>query len=84
MIIPVFWNIKCILLFQTANVILMVQKLWNVMMSMEIARARRDSPEANVMNANQISLETSVTHVMKPSLTIHHAMVCPKNWFLAF
>ena len=49
------------------------------MMSMEIARARRDSPEANVMNANQISLGKSVTHVMKPSTTIHHARVCPNN-----
>ena len=54
------------------------------MMSMEIARARRDSPEANVMNANQISLGKSVTHVMKPSLTIRHARVCPKSWFMFF
>ena len=63
---------------------LMVRKLWNVEKSMVIALARRDSLEANVMNANQISLGKSVTHVMKPSLTIHHAMVCPKDWFLAF
>ena len=62
----------------------MALPLWNVIVSLEIARAIKDSQEANVMNANQISLETSVTHVMKPSLTIHHAMVCPKDWFLAF
>ena len=71
-------------IFQTANVMLMVRKLWNVEKSMVIALARRDSQEANVMNANQISLETSVTHAMKPSLIIHHARVCLKNWFMAF
>ena len=45
------------------------------MLSLEIARAIRDSPEANVMNASQISLGTSVTNVMKPTLIIHHARV---------
>ena len=54
------------------------------MMLMEIALARRDSLEANVMNANQTSLGKSVTHVMKPSLTIRHARVCPKSWFMFF
>ena len=64
---------------QSATVTLMVQPQWNVIVSMEIACARRDSLEANVMNANQISLGTSVTHVMTPSLIIHHARVCKTN-----
>ena len=71
-------------LFQTANVMLMVRKLWNVEKSMVIALARRDSQEANVMNAYQISLGTSVTHVLKASLIIHLAKVDLKDWFVAF
>ena len=54
----------------------MVQPQWNVMESMEIAFARRDSPERNAMNVNQELLETSVTHVNQHSLIIHHARVC--------
>ena len=41
-------------------------------------------PEANVMNANQISLGKSVTHVMKPSLIIHLAKVGLKDLFFDF
>ena len=73
-----------LLLFQPATVTKMVLLLWNVIVSLEIARAIRDSQEANVMNANQILLETSVTHAMKPSLIIHLARVCMKNWFIDF
>ena len=62
----------------------MALPLWNVIVSLEIAHAIRDSQEANVMNANQTSLGTSVTHVMKPSLIIHLAKVGLKNWFMAF
>ena len=58
--------------------------LWNVTMSMEIVHARRDSREANVMNANQISLGTSVTHVLKASLIIHLAKVDLKDLFFDF
>jgi len=60
---------------RTATVILMDLPLWNVTMSMEIVRARRDSLEANVMNANQILLGTSVTYVMRPFIIIHPARI---------
>ena len=59
-----FLKINPILLFQTADVTLMGLPLWNVMVSVETAHASWDSPEANVMNANQISLGRSVTHVI--------------------
>ena len=62
----------------------MALPLWNVIVSLEIAHAIRDSQEANVMNANQISLGTSVTHVMKPSLIIHLAKVGLKDLFFDF
>ena len=62
----------------------MALPLWNVTVSLEIAHAIRDSLEANVMNANQISLGKSVTHVMKPSLIIHLAKVGLKYLFLDF
>ena len=64
---------------QSATVNLMVQPQWNVIVSMEIACARRDSLEANVMNANRISLGTSVKYVTKPSIIIHPARVCLNN-----
>ena len=73
-----------LLLFQPATVTKMALPLWNVIVSLEIARAIRDSQEANVMNANQISLGTSVTHVMKPSLIIHLAKVGLKDLFFDF
>ena len=72
-------SILNVFFFQSVNVTLMDQPHWNVMISMEIVHARRDSLEANVMNANQISLGTSVTHVMMPSLIIQHARVCLTN-----
>jgi len=62
----------------------MVLPLWNVMLSLEIARASRDSLEANVINAYQTSLGTCVTHVIHTSLIIHLAKVCTKNWLSAF
>ena len=77
-------KIDPILHFQPATVTLMALPLWNVIVSLEIARAIRDSQEANVMNANQISLGTSVTHVLKASLIIHLAKVDLKDWFVAF
>ena len=57
-----FLKINPILLFQPATVTLMALPLWNVIVSLEIAHAIRDSQEANVMNANQTSLGKSVTH----------------------
>ena len=57
-------KINPFLLFQTADVTLMGLPLWNVMVSLETAYASWDSLEANVMNANQISLGKSVTHVI--------------------
>ena len=62
----------------------MALPLWNVIVSLEIARAIRDSQEANVMNVYQTSLGNSVTHVMKPSLIIHLAKVGHKDSFLDF
>ena len=57
--------------FQTANVILMVQELWNVEKTMVFAHAKKALPEWNVMNACQMSLGTSVTPV-KEILPIFH------------
>ena len=66
-----FCNINCILTFQTANVVLMVQKLWNVEKSMVIAHAKRDLLELSVMN------------VKGPFLIIRHVKVCTiHNTFL--
>ena len=79
-----FLKINPILLFQTADVTLMVLPLWNVMLSLEIARAIKDSSAKNVINAYQTSLGTCVTHVIQTSLIIHLAKVCTKNWLSAF
>ena len=43
-----FMKINPILLFQTADVTLMVLPLWNVMLSLEIAHAIKDSSAKNV------------------------------------
>ena len=61
-------------LFQSANVILMVQLH---AMRMVIAFAKRDSQAANVMNANQISLVTNVIHANQiTTSSFHHVKVC--------
>ena len=54
-----------------ANVILMVQLLWNVI-AMVIVLAEKDLQAQNVMNVYQMSSVTSVTHVYQASLIIHH------------
>ena len=53
-------------------------------MAVNVIGVKKDSQATNVMNANQISLGTSVTYVMKPSIIIHPARVCLNNWFLFF
>ena len=66
-------------LFQSANVILMVQLH---AMRMVIAFARRDSQAANVMNANPTSLVTTVINANQLISIIHCVKVCLSNCFL--
>merc|ERR1712062_12168 len=56
---------------KSANVILMVQLLWNVI-AVVIVLAEKDLQAQNVMNVYQMSSVTSVTHVNQASLIIHH------------
>ena len=65
----VFWKVN-LSLFQTANVILRVPLLWNVI-AMVIALAEKDLQAQNVMNVYQMSSVTGVTHVNQTSSIIH-------------
>ena len=60
---------------------LMAQLLCNVI-SMVNVFAKRDTPEANALNANHIFLETSVISVILPTMIIHPAKVCLINILL--
>merc|ERR1712062_60938 len=60
--INVYQGITTFPLVKSADVILMVQSLQNVM-RMAIAFAKHASQAKNVMNANQLSLVKNVTHV---------------------
>ena len=65
-----FWKVILRISFQTANVILRVPLLWNVI-AMVIALAEKDLQAQNVMNVYQMSSVTSVTHVNQASSIIH-------------
>merc|ERR1712062_400400 len=59
---------------KSANVILMVQLLWNVI-AVVIVLAEKDLQAQNVMNVYQMSSVTSVTHVNQASSIIHHVKI---------
>ena len=80
-IVCCFIKIKTVHLFQFANVTFMAQLLGNVMMMVNVL-AKTDTPEPNVMNANQKLPGKNVTNAKMATMVSHIVKVCLNYTFV--